>query len=221
MGKTNYRHKSNGQLDGSFRTAVSPPKFSEGGAVAPLPVDSAPPGEDLPVYDVYQRLLPPPPHMPQERIPAELLPALENLRGELDSIQIEDSSKLKDTLPTGNGWIPLSDLTDPLRARNNCYAAAVATTVYLRQELPDTWTAENINLWYAVSNDTKKGAAHWATMLTNNRTGEELIVDLTASQFRTGTPQPLVSMHSAWRTWVSSIVRNKHGAEFQWERVGD
>lgn len=220
---THYRRKKNGQFDGTYRSAVSPPSPLSSltkPSVSPMSEEFF---SDEKTYDMYKNFLPPAPALPDERIPSALRPAFIQLKEDMDSILIQDKSSLSSSLPVwNNGMVPLSALTDPMRARNNCYAASSAVTALLQQYgTSDEWEVENLTLWFSRTSTTQKGASHWASLLRNTRTGEELIVDVTATQFHPSAPAPLIASRSTWRTWLSSIVRNRYGAELQWERIGD
>lgn len=118
---------------------------------------------------------------------------------EADHIEFLDHS------PTGGQWATLTDMRQPARAGNNCWAATHALIEHLIEQIgldPDQDIAA-VELTYSAG-------VHWAPVL-RYATGEQVILDFTARQFDPATTFPLTASLEDWKQQVDTWVHDLHG----------
>lgn len=218
MGKTNYKKKPNGELDGSYPSPVSPlptPNLPKN------PTQTPPSTSDThqplnTVTKAFHSLLLKSPHIQYEDLPKEIRETLDYLEIDMNVIEFENNSSNHDA-----DWVTIADMSDHKKAGNNCFAATSAISIHLveRVGLPEHWTNYEIELYYTGSGKQSGDGVHWANILKNEQTGEEWIMDYTARQFDENAPFPLIARRQEWRHWISSIIRNRYGGELQDEKT--
>lgn len=218
MGKTNYRKKPNGELNGSYPSPASPtpaPSLPVKLTTSPTQHESDKPPLDN-VAKVFHALKMKSPHIEYQNLPLEVRETLDYIETDMDMIEFENNSSNNDT-----DWVTITDMKDHNKAGNNCFAVTSALSTHIVEQvgLPQGWSNYEIELYYTGSNKKSGDGVHWANILKNEETGEEWIIDYTARQFDPHAPFPLVSHRQEWRHWISTVIRNKYGGELQDEKI--